>query len=202
MRQTLTKKFTKLGVISLVTLLGAVGCSSTPKATEVSETENTDTNTETVQVQDLDRAAEPSVIQKTAQTDKPAPPIVINPRATPEVVTLSEDLQVSRPLEVYADVKNLGSDVDDVKLRVYFAPDTDARLKFFNKPVEVSMEHMVGSTWKAELSADELKRLAINGESLRYVGQVIAENDEGQTTVSSVPIQFTVQAPIATDLKG
>ncbi len=173
-------------------IFGISACSSSPKVGQK-------TNEKTVISSDAEQASGGGV----ATSGMPiAPPVIANPRVVPNVVILGPRLDAAQPVNVYVDIKSLGSNLDKVKLRLYFASDTDQRLKFFERPVSVDMKHLEGSTWRAELSDNELKKLAINGESLKYEGHIIAQNDQGQTTVSSETITFTIQAPLVMEKKG
>jgi hypothetical protein len=154
-----------LAFISMGLMIGALGCSSEPKQSPGEGAENLG-----------------------------APPVVLNPRAEPKQVNLNEKFEVSRPIDVFADVKSFNSSIDKVKLRLSFAPETEEKMKFFKNPVEVKMERLSGTTWKAHLDQSQLRKLAINGQSLKYRGQVYAQNDRGQITVSGQPVEITIKA--------
>lgn len=133
---------------------------------------------------------------------KGSPPVVTNPRVEPKQVNLSEDLSSGRPVDILADVKTFDSPVDQVKMRLNFAPSTDQNVRFFKRPVEVELHRQVGTTWRARLSPSELRALAINGETITYLGQIYAKNDRGQITVSGQPVEFTIQAPPVSQGRG
>jgi hypothetical protein len=137
----------------------------------------------------------PSSCQKNQASVAAPAPVIIHPRAIPEKVALTENLEISQPIEVYADIKSFNSNLDQVKLRLSFSPETQQNLRFFKTPVEVSMKKVNGSTWKAELGNNELKKLGINGETLKYEGHILAQNDKGQVTISKDPIELIIQTP-------
>src|SRR4051812_4316554 len=60
-----------------------------------------------------------------------APPVVVNPRAEPKKIVLTENFETVRPLEVFADIKSFDSGLDKVRLRLFFSPETEEKLKFF-----------------------------------------------------------------------
>jgi hypothetical protein len=133
---------------------------------------------------------------------KTSPPVVVNPRVEPQKVNLSEDFKASRPVDVLADVKSFDSPVTSVSLRLYFSPETEQRVRFFKNPVEVPMKKVEGTTWRARLTADELRSLAISGQSLKYQGQVVAKNSNDQITMSGQSVELTVQAPPVVQGRG
>jgi hypothetical protein len=163
----------KIGLVflSLSVLIGAAACSTPSGSTQ----------------QD----------QKVAEAG--APPVVVNPRAEPKMVNLSEGLSTPKPVEVFADVKTFDAGLDKVSLRLTFSPETEQRMKFFKKPIEMRMENVGGTTWRARLTNRELEMLAINGESITYQGQILAQNDRGQITMSGEPIEITIHAPAVVD---
>jgi hypothetical protein len=110
-------------------------------------------------------------------------PNVLNARSEPQVVTLNKDLQPVEPGEVIADVK-------DFKHQI-----TDVRLKFRNLPIEVPMENIGGTTWKAELTPGQLQMLAVSGKTMKYDADVIATNIDGKTAQTKDPVIVAVAAP-------
>jgi hypothetical protein len=86
---------------------------------------------------------------------------------------------------VTADIKDFEGNINDVRLR------------FTHVPIEIPMSKMSGTTWRAEISPDQLRQLAVNGQTMKYDATVIATNDKGETSQSNEPIQITVIAPAA-----
>lgn len=158
--------------ISMGLMMGALGCSSEPTQSPGESAEQSSQSAEKVG----------------------APPVVLNPRAEPKQAILNERFEASRPIDVFADVKSFNSSIDKVKLRLSFAPETEEKMKFFKSPVEVNMDRVSGTTWKAKLDQDQLRKLAINGQTLKYRGQIYAQNDRGQITVSGQPVEITIKA--------
>lgn len=110
-------------------------------------------------------------------------PTVLNARAEPGVVVLNRDLLPNRPAEVLADVKDFKSNILDV------------RLKFEDVPMEVPMQNIGGTTWRAELTPQQLQQLAISGKTVKYAATVVARNTKGETTTGSEPIYVAVRTP-------
>jgi len=110
-------------------------------------------------------------------------PTVVNARAEPGVIVLNRDLLPNRPAEVLADVKDFKSNILDV------------RLKFQDVPMEVPMQNIGGTTWRAELTPQQLQQLAISGQTVKYAATVVARNTKGETTTSPEPIYVAVRTP-------
>jgi hypothetical protein len=110
-------------------------------------------------------------------------PSVVNARAEPEIVTLNRDLQPNQQAEVLADVKDFKANIASVTL------------KFRNLPLEVPLENIGGTTWRAELSPQELQSLAVSGRTVQYKADVIARDDKGQIAKSPDAINIEIQAP-------
>lgn|GEM_PF-1616303 len=130
-------------------------------------------------------------------------PSVINPRSSLPVVAVGSDLKPAQTPEILADVKDFGSDITDVKLRLSLSSDTPENMRYLRGPIDVPMEHVQGTTWRAKLSDEQIKQLAINGQSMHYEGKVIAKNDKGLVAFSQTPVDLTVQtAPIPSGQSG
>jgi hypothetical protein len=114
-------------------------------------------------------------------------PAVLSARSEPETVELNREFQPTRPAEVVADVKDLTSTITDVKLQ------------FANIPLEIPMENIGGSTWRAQLTPRQLEMLAVSGRTTQYAANVVAKNQEGKTAMTRNPVQVAVKAP---DLAG
>lgn len=110
-------------------------------------------------------------------------PTVVDVRMNPETVELDTRYQPSQNAEIIAEVKDFTSKISNVKLR------------FVRVPMEVPMQHVGGTTWRAQLNPDQLRTLAVGGQTVRYDVNVIAENDDGQVAVSKEPLTVAVKSP-------
>ncbi len=110
-------------------------------------------------------------------------PTVVNARSEPGTVVLNRDLQPVQPAEVLADVKDFKYNIIDV------------RLKFRNLPLEIPLENVGGTTWKTELSPQELQQLAVSGKTMKYQADIVAKNSSGDQAKTQDPINITIQAP-------
>ena len=110
-------------------------------------------------------------------------PSVVYARSEPGTVELNRDFQPTKPAEVLADIKDFQSPISDVKLQ------------FTNVPLEVPMENIGGTTWRAQFSPRQLEMLAVSGRTTHYEANVIARNKEGKTSVSKNPISVAIKAP-------
>jgi hypothetical protein len=107
----------------------------------------------------------------------------MNARTTPTTIQLNQNLIPTERPAITADVKDFNHKVSDV------------RLKFIHVPVEIPMEKVEGTTWRATLSTEQLQLLAVTGRTVRYEANVIANNEKGQTAISQVPITISIKAP-------
>jgi hypothetical protein len=114
-------------------------------------------------------------------------PSVVYARSEPSTVELNRDFQPTQPAEVLADVKDAESKVSDVKLQ------------FTSIPLEIPMENIGGTTWRAQLTPRQLEMLAVSGRTTRYEANVIARNQDGKTSMTTKPVDVAVKAP---DLTG
>jgi hypothetical protein len=110
-------------------------------------------------------------------------PTIVNARTEPGVVILNRDLQPNQPAEVLADIKDFKYNIVDV------------RLKFRDVPLEVPLENIGGTTWKAQLSPQELQMLAVSGKTIKYQADIIAQNSTGDTGKTQDPLTIAVRAP-------
>jgi hypothetical protein len=110
-------------------------------------------------------------------------PTVMNARAEPSTVELNRNLQPIQNSEVLADVKDFRGKV------------TDVRLKFVHVPVTVPMENVGGTTWRARLTPQQLRSLAVSGKTISYDANIVAKNDKGQAATSSSPVTVSIKAP-------
>jgi hypothetical protein len=76
---------------------------------------------------------------------------------------------------------------------------TDVQLQFVNAPLVVPMQKIGGTTWRAELTPDQLRKLAVNGKTMKYRATVVAHDSSG-LVVSSKPLELAIAAPSATDV--
>lgn len=109
-------------------------------------------------------------------------PAVIAVRAEPRVVELNRDFQPMHPTAVMADVKDFTSKIEAVILR------------FEGIPLEIPMENLGGTLWRAELTQRQLELLAVTGKTIRYEAHVIARNAEGKEGKTPVPVEVAIKA--------
>ena len=110
-------------------------------------------------------------------------PTIMNARTTPSTIQLNKNLLPTEKPTVIADVKDFNHRV------------TDVRVKFIHVPVEVPMENLGGTTWRAVLTPEQLQLLAVTGKTVKYEANVVANNDKGQTAISQTPITISIKAP-------
>ena len=117
-------------------------------------------------------------------------PTVITARSNPKTIELNRNLQSNGPAEIVADIKDFTSNVTDVKVR------------FVRVPMEITMTHVRGTTWKAELSPQQLKTLAVAGETMSYEANIVARDKAGAIGVSSEPVDVVVRTPELIEKRG
>lgn len=117
-------------------------------------------------------------------------PTVVQTKTEPSTIQLNSSLQANEPANVYADVKDFSSNVEDVRLR------------FVHVPLELKMHQLSGSTWQATIPADALKKLAVSGQTMRYQADVIARDADGHVATTQKPLDIAVKAPEPSELKG
>jgi len=110
-------------------------------------------------------------------------PTILNVRLEPSTVELNRNLQAIKQPEVMADVKDFRSKV------------THVTLKFRHVPMEVAMQNIGGTTWRAILTPEQLQTLAVSGKTINYDATISARNQEGQVVESSSPITIAIKAP-------
>jgi hypothetical protein len=110
-------------------------------------------------------------------------PVIINPRSEPGTVELNRFLQPKQPQQFFAEIQD------------FAAPVTDAKLQLNGTSIEVPMEKIGGTTWRGELSSDQLKRLAISGQKMEYQARMIARDQNGTLASSPEMINIKVAAP-------
>jgi hypothetical protein len=112
-----------------------------------------------------------------------AVPSIVYARTQPATIELNRSFQPTRTAEVLADINDSGKNVTEVKL------------EFTDVPLEIPMEHIGGSTWRAQLSPRQLEMLAVSGQTMRYGANVIARNSDGRAAVTHKPIEVAIKAP-------
>ncbi|OFY99724.1 MAG: hypothetical protein A2Z97_05020 [Bdellovibrionales bacterium GWB1_52_6] len=112
----------------------------------------------------------------------PSGPTVINQRAVPDSIEIGKDMATPKAPEFLADIKDFNAQVSDVRVR------------FLHVPLEVPMQNIGGTTWRASLTPRQVQDLAVSGESMRYEANIIATNTDGQTAVSTSPVSITIKA--------
>jgi hypothetical protein len=110
-------------------------------------------------------------------------PVIINPHSAPDKIELNRFLQARQPQQFLADIKD------------FSAPVTEARLQLANTGIVVPLERVGGTTWRGELSSQQIKQLAISGKTIQYEGRVIARDQNGVVGTSKDPVQIAIAAP-------
>jgi hypothetical protein len=111
-------------------------------------------------------------------------PVVIEPRSNPETVELNKFLQPKQPQQFFAEIQD------------FSAPVTEARVKIEGTQIELPMSKVGGTTWRAELTTEQLKRLAISGKKMEYEANVVARNQNGVSASSAKPFKLKISAPL------
>jgi hypothetical protein len=112
-------------------------------------------------------------------------PAIIQAYASPSTVVLNRDLHPSQPAKIVAEVKDFGAVV------------TDVRMKFRDVPMEIPLDHLMGSTWQAELTPRQLQQLSVAGKTARYEGDIIAHDDKGKEAKSDGTVSLLIRTPDA-----
>lgn len=110
-------------------------------------------------------------------------PTVINVRAEPSTIEMNHNLQPLTSAEILADVKDFHSKVSSVTLR------------FTDVPLQVAMENIGGTTWRANLTKSQLQMLAVSGKTITYDANVVAKNASGQSAISRAPVTVAIKTP-------
>ncbi len=110
-------------------------------------------------------------------------PTILNAHSDPSTVELNRDLQPKKTPEILADVKDFRSKV------------TDVQLKFTHIPLQVRMENIGGTTWRAELTPQQLQMLAVSGKTIKYDASIVAKNARGQVSESPSTVTVAIKAP-------
>ena len=116
-------------------------------------------------------------------------PTIVDVKTNPGTFEVNRNFQPNRPPEIIAEVKDFTSPVSDVRIR------------FVNVPMEIPMEHVAGTTWRAVLTPEQLKQLAVGGQTMNYQVRVVAKSSDGMTTTSADTTNVAVKTPsLATDV--
>jgi hypothetical protein len=110
-------------------------------------------------------------------------PTVMNVHLEPSTIELNRQLQPMRRAEITADVKDFSSRITDVNLR------------FIHVPITVPMTNIGGTTWRAELSPQQLQTLAVSGKTIAYDAVIEAKDEKGQVGTSAQPLSVAVKSP-------
>ena len=110
-------------------------------------------------------------------------PVILNQRVTPDKVELNKYMQAKNPQQIFAEVQDVTANVSDV------------RLKFLDTPIEIPMEKIGATTWRASIPADQLKRMAVSGKTMNYKANVVARDEKGDVAVSKQPLEIKIDAP-------
>jgi hypothetical protein len=117
-------------------------------------------------------------------------PSILNVQSSPTTVELNRSLQAEKTPEVVADVKDFRSKI------------TSVVLKFKHVPLQIPMENIGGTTWRAVLSQQQLETMAVSGKTINYDASVIARNAEGQVVESNTPVIIAIKAPDISQTTG
>jgi hypothetical protein len=117
-------------------------------------------------------------------------PTVLNAKADPATIDMNMNLQPKQNALIFADVKDFNSPVQNVHVR------------FMHVPIDLPMKQIAGTTWEAELSTQQLRQLAVSGQTIKYQATVIAMNKNGQTATSPAPISISIETPAPDQLSG
>jgi hypothetical protein len=117
-------------------------------------------------------------------------PTVLNARTEPGTIQMNQALQPTSSAEILADVKDFDSKVNDVKL------------EFVSVPIQVAMQNIGGTTWRAELTAQQLQMLAVSGKTISYDANIVAKDVDGRSGVTSSPVSLAIKAPDLGDNSG
>lgn len=109
-------------------------------------------------------------------------PTVLNARTDPGTFEVSRTLKPIQTPNVFAEVKDLTADVANV------------RLMFNNAPITIPMQRVAGTTWRATLTPEQIKRLAVSGQTMKYEASIVATNDKGRQS-QSAQVDILIKAP-------
>jgi hypothetical protein len=121
--------------------------------------------------------------KKTGEEIAATGPTVMNARANPGTVELDRDYNARTSAEILAEVKDYTANVVDVQLR------------FTHAPLEIPMEHVSGTTWRATLTPGQLRILGVGDQTTHYEATIVAKDSSGAVTASKEPVHINVKGP-------
>ncbi|MBC7692246.1 MAG: hypothetical protein H7222_10795 [Methylotenera sp.] len=121
--------------------------------------------------------------EKSAANIATTGPSVVSAKSQPSTFELDRQMNPTSGADVVAEVKDYSSNIAEVNLR------------FIHVPMTVPMTHVGGTTWTAHFTAEQLKVLAVGGQTIAYDANVIARNEDGQTAVGAETVKVAVKAP-------
>lgn len=111
-------------------------------------------------------------------------PNVINPRINPDNnIELNRDMQPQERVEIVTEVKDFGSEVTNVTMRLQ------------EVPFEITLAPVGGTTWRAQINPALIQRLAVGNQTTNYTAKIYAKNAKGTVVVSDQTVKFSVVAP-------
>ena len=127
--------------------------------------------------------------EKSAANISTTGPTVVSAKSQPSTFELDRQMQPTSGADVVAEVKDYSSNIAEVNLR------------FIHVPMTVPMTHIGGTTWSAHFTPEQLKVLAVGGQTIAYDANVIARNEDGQTAVGADTVKIAVKTPDLTEDK-
>lgn len=127
-----------------------------------------------------------SISNKTDRDLAASGPTVVDAHTDPSTFELSRQLG-PKGAEIIASVQDFDSRIRSVKL------------SFTHVPLEIPMTHVVGNTWKAELTDKQLQKLAVEGTTMKYEAYVMASDKDGKISASPKAVTIAVKAPELSD---
>ncbi len=109
-------------------------------------------------------------------------PTILNVRTEPGTFEVTRELSPLQAPVILADVKDLTSKVQSV------------RLQFQRVPIVIDMKRVAGTTWQATLTPEQIRQLAVSGETMNYRATITARNALGRSGESAA-LDVRVKAP-------
>jgi len=109
-------------------------------------------------------------------------PTVLNARTEPGTFEVTRTLKPIQTPNILADVKDMTAVIATV------------RILFNNAPITVPMQRVAGTTWRATLTQEQIKRLAVSGQTMKYNASIVATNSKGRQS-QSASVSILVRAP-------
>ena len=120
---------------------------------------------------------------KSSQDISASGPTILNARTSPGTFDLNGQFQSAQSAAVLADVKDFTGKINSVTLR------------FVHAPLEIPMEQISDTTWRAVLNPQQLRLLAVSGQTIKYDANIVARDENGQVAVNEKPLVIAVKAP-------